>query len=164
VDAKRAFGQTAGSYYLCFYAYTSFSARVSVAEQALGIYFAANDNQIQTVYLQGGSYLSPGMPTLASTMAATSRYGLKDRAWQQVRHLLRSTMPSAVTQIQPSASSMTISWPEEACACSVIKKNRQSVQAAMAVSPAKRACLMMEELAQSLTLLLAAQTPITAST
>lgn len=56
MDAKRAFGQTAGSYYLCFYAYTSFSARVSVAEQSLGIYFAANDNQIQTVYLQGGSY------------------------------------------------------------------------------------------------------------
>ena len=108
--------------------------------------------------------LSPGMSTVASTMAATSRYGLKDRAWQQVRHLLRSTIPSAVTQIQPSASSMMTSWPEEVCACSVIKKNRRSVQAATAVSPAKRACLRMEELAQSLTLLLAAQTPITAST
>jgi len=97
-------------------------------------------------------------------MTAMSRYGLKDRAWQQVRHLLRSTTLSAVTQIQPSASSMTESWLEEACACSVIKKNRQSVQAAMVASPAKKACLRMEELAQSLTLLLAAQTPIAAST
>jgi len=50
------FGQTAGSYYLCFYAYTPFSAKVTVSEQQLGNYFAAVDNQIQTVYLLGGKY------------------------------------------------------------------------------------------------------------
>jgi hypothetical protein len=46
VDAKKDFGQTAGTYYLCFYAYTPFSGRITVSEAEIYPYFPALDNQV----------------------------------------------------------------------------------------------------------------------
>lgn len=39
VASRREFGQTAGTYYLCFYAYVPFSARVTVSEAETNMYF-----------------------------------------------------------------------------------------------------------------------------
>jgi len=62
VAARKELGQTAGTYYLCFYAYTPFSARIAVAEAELAAHFDAYDGQVQTTYLPGGAW-------------STSRYG-----------------------------------------------------------------------------------------
>lgn len=48
--ARTTFGQTAGTYYVCFYAYTPFSARISVNEAEDGVYAEAKDNQIMSYF------------------------------------------------------------------------------------------------------------------
>ena len=56
VQARREFRQTAGTYYLCFYAYTPFSARLAVAESEGGNQYDAFDDQIQTVAMTSYSF------------------------------------------------------------------------------------------------------------
>jgi len=56
VAARTFFGQPAGAYYLCFYAYTPFSAKIMVKEKELGEYTEAKDNQVLTHYTLGQSY------------------------------------------------------------------------------------------------------------
>jgi hypothetical protein len=62
VASRKEFGQTAGTYYLCFYAYTPFSARITASEAESAAHFDSYDGQVQTVYLTPGSWF-------------TSRYG-----------------------------------------------------------------------------------------
>ena len=69
VAARNNFGQTAGTYYLCFYAYTPFSAKISAAESELGNYFDSIDNNIQTVYVMGNTFIASRYTNTAFTSA-----------------------------------------------------------------------------------------------
>lgn len=56
VQVRKEFRQTAGTYYLCFYAYTPFSAKLAVEESEGGNLYDAFDNQVQTVAMTSYSY------------------------------------------------------------------------------------------------------------
>jgi hypothetical protein len=58
VAARQAVGQTAGTYHLCFYAYTPFSARITISEQEGSDYVTLLDDQIHTVALAGRSFVA----------------------------------------------------------------------------------------------------------
>ena len=69
VAARKEFRQTAGTYYLCFYAYTPFSARLSVLEEQGGYHYDAFDDQVQTVAMTSYSYFVARYRNTAFTTA-----------------------------------------------------------------------------------------------
>jgi len=77
VAARREFRKTAGTYYLCFYAYSHFSARITVAEYEVLSYFDAIDNQVMTAQVAGGDYFVARYTNTGFTSAGTIRLWLE---------------------------------------------------------------------------------------
>lgn len=54
---RSRFGASTGAYYLCFYAYTPFSARLTTSEAALGKRFDIKDGYVKTQVISGNDYI-----------------------------------------------------------------------------------------------------------